>query len=310
LLFIYLIDSTRTRQDVLFVVALLLIGLVLESVIVLGVRVTGHTIELGPIAARLSEGNRMGGTVGSPNDTAGLFSLLLVPALSILMARVRTSYRVLAMVAFGAGGLALVFTLSRGGWVAFALSVALFYILARPGKWLPIRVQVFMVIAISVLLIMFEGLILKRFTVDDRGAAESRVGLMKVAFQMIQEQPLLGVGPNNYGSELENYRGFYGDSDTFWLFTVHNKYLLLWAEDGIGGLLAFLFFVAFIIRRGWQCWQFKDPVLSPIALGFVAALAGQLVHMMVESYNNRPQVQSLWLVAGVMAAMSLMERKD
>ncbi len=309
LLFVYLVDSIHTRQDVLFVVAMLLIGLVFESVVVLGIRFIGHTVELGPIMARMDIGNRVGGTFGSPNDTAGLLSLLLVPSLSILLTRLGTGYRALSILAFGVGGLALIFTLSRGGWIAFTLSIALFYLLARPGNWLPVRVQVFIVITIAVLFIGFESVIFRRLTADDGGAAESRVALMEVAFQMIEDQPILGVGANNYGSVLEKYRGSFEDSDNFWLYTVHNKYLLLWAEIGIGGLLAFLFFVAFTIQRGWRCWQSKDLVLSPIALGFVAALVGQLAHMMAESYNDRPQVQALWLVAGVVTAMSLIERK-
>ena len=39
-------------------------------------------------------------------------------------------------------------------------------------------------------------------------------------------------------------------------------------------------------------------------------LLGQMTHMMVELYNDRPQVQGLWLVIGLVTAMSLMDGSE
>jgi O-antigen ligase len=91
-------------------------------------------------------------------------------------------------------------------------------------------------------------------------------------------------------------------ADTF-LYTVHNKYLLVWAETGIIGLGAFLGFLFAVTRRGWQGWQFRDRLLSPLALGFTVAIVGQMVHMFFDVFHSRPQVQVLWVVAGLVTAM-------
>jgi O-antigen ligase len=124
---------------------------------------------------------------------------------------------------------------------------------------------------------------------------------MKLGLRVIMDNPVLGVGVNNFPIVMKQYiRQEFGRA---WLYAVHNKYLLVWAEAGIGGLLAFIWFLLATIRRGWDCWNLKDRFLSPLALGFTAAIAGQMVHMFVDVFNSRPQVQLLWLVAGLITAM-------
>ena len=99
--------------------------------------------------------------------------------------------------------------------------------------------------------------------------------------------PILGIGVNNYVAALPRYEAtFAGD----WLYTVHNKYLLVWAEAGIGGLVAFLWFLAATVRRGRSLWKERDPLLSPLALGLTAAFVGQMMHMAVDIFSSRSQV--------------------
>jgi hypothetical protein len=43
-----------------------------------------------------------------------------------------------------------------------------------------------------------------------------------------------------------------------------------------------------------------------MALGFTAALMGQMIHMQVDIYSSRPQVQMLFVVAALIGAMSRM----
>ena len=46
-----------------------------------------------------------------------------------------------------------------------------------------------------------------------------------------------------------------------------------------------------------------DPLIAPLGLGFTAAIIGQMGHMFFDVFHSRPQVQSLWIVAAVVAAM-------
>ncbi|MCU1316116.1 MAG: O-antigen polymerase, partial [Candidatus Acidoferrum typicum] len=115
------------------------------------------------------------------------------------------------------------------------------------------------------------------------------------------DNPVLGVGANNFTVVMDRY--LTSDFREGWLFAVHNKYLLVLAETGIVGLLAFLAFLLGALRKGWQCWVHRDSLLSPLALGFAAGIAGHMVHMSVDVFRGRPTQQLLWLIAGLLTAM-------
>jgi O-antigen ligase len=211
----------------------------------------------------------------------------------------------LAVFASGLGGVALVLTLSRGGWLAFILSITILGVLAWYRGWLrPIIPLVGVVVAVLAFF-MFQDTLVSRLTGDDEGSTQSRVPLMGIAFRMIQDHPVLGVGTNNYAFVLSEY--ITPDVSQEWLFVVHNKYLLVLAETGPVGLITYLWFLLATVWRGWQGWKLKDRVLSPLALGFTAAIVSQMVHMNVDIFNGRPQVQMLWLVAGFITAISRMD---
>ncbi len=88
-----------------------------------------------------------------------------------------------------------------------------------------------------------------------------------------------------------------------WLATVHNKYLLVCAETGIGGLLAFLYFLLSSIGKGWKCWKLQDPLLAPLALGIATAIIGHMIHANFAMFQGRVSIQSLWLNSALVVAM-------
>ena len=313
LLAIYLATWTRTWRDVRFVVTCLLIGLALESLIIVGMAVTGSDFMVAGLTGRVDSyaaddefgiAARYGGTVGSPNTAAAYLEMLLAPALAVLATGMSRPRKILAAVALGCGLAAMVVTASRGGWIAALLSLVIVGLSLFRGRKLPLAVPLTLVAILSVVAIVFHQSITNRLAGEDRGAASSRVPLMVTAFDIIEEDPLLGVGANNYVMAMEARKSTF-TADFY--YTVHNQYLLVWAETGIAGLAAFLWFLGATLWRGWRRWKSADAYLSPLALGFTAALAGQMVHMNVDIFNSRPQVQLLVVVAVLIAVMSRME---
>jgi putative inorganic carbon (HCO3(-)) transporter len=141
-----------------------------------------------------------------------------------------------------------------------------------------------------------------RLTEDDNGSAQSRLPLMRTAVQMIGDHPLLGVGANNYSRAMKRYGAVYGDWGD-WVFTVHNKYALVWAETGLGGIAAFIWFLAATMRRGFAGARGRDPLMSTVSLALAAALAGHLIHLGVDLFSERPQVQLLWTIAALITVV-------
>jgi O-antigen ligase len=157
-----------------------------------------------------------------------------------------------------------------------------------------------------VLFLPFHRLISARLFGDDKGSAESRVPLMHLAFRIVKDNPVLGVGANNFTVVMNRYLS--PEFREGFLFAVHNKYLLVLAETGAIGLLGFLAFLLGTVRKGWRCWRLSDDPLSLLALGFVAGLVGHMVHMTVDVFRGRPTQQLIWLIAGLLTAMFQMRR--
>jgi putative inorganic carbon (hco3(-)) transporter len=309
LVYVYLVGTVRSVEDVRFVVTWLLWGLVIESLIIIGLGLAGEGFEVAGLSGRVvasadawESPSRFGGTVGSPNNAAEYLEMLLAPAVAVMASTLGRFRKTLAAAGLALGSAALIGTLSRGGWIATGLSLAIVFVaLWRRGRPSLVLWLAGLIVATS---LIFHDSIAARLTGDDSDAAYVRLPLMTTAFRIIADNPVLGVGANNYTAALPDYASTH-HSD--FLYTVHNQYLLVWAETGLVGLAAFMWFLIATIRRGFEGWKRRAPLLSLLALGFTAALVGQMVHMQVDLLNGRPQVQLLVTVAALIGSMSRME---
>jgi len=307
LLFVYVAGSIRTRSEIRFMVTAIALCLFVESALTLALPYIGGQKFLG-ISTYAQTGtvgagtdSRFGGTLGSPNTAAAFFSLLIVPSIALVSARLRPRTKRIAIAAAMVATLALILTVSRGGFLALVVSFAFLALTASKRGWISPKIPIVFAIALVLLALPLGGRLANRLTENDNGSASGRVPLIHLAESVIRDHPVLGVGANNLGLTFPKYAGPQYSQD--WIYTVHNKYLLVWAEAGIGALVAFLWFLGSTLRRGWALWRRGDPLISPIALGLTAGVIGQMVHMNVDIFQSRPQVQVLWLVAGLLVAM-------
>ncbi len=310
LLFVYIVGNVETRAEITFIFIFLMAGLALESLVMHYLMATGKTFNVLSITGRVITGEgaagaftRVGGTMGSPIIAATYLELLLAPALGLALTKPAPWIRNLALAAFALGAVALVFTYSRAAWGGFVLSLGFFCWFAWQRRLLPKIAPTLIVSSVLILFAVFFTPITARIFGPDMGSAESRLPLMDLAFRMIQDHPLLGVGANNFGVAVYDYLTpeFSGD----FLWAVHNKYLLVFAETGIGGFLAYILFLLVTVKRGWQVWRKAEPALALIGLALTAAVLGQMLHMFVDVFHGRPQVQLLWLVAALISSMHL-----
>lgn len=298
LIFIYFVNNTKTRTDVIFAMTFLAIGLIIEGSLTLAVRVIGHEISLGPIAFGFSEiDHRVQGSFGSPNVAASYIAILLAPCLSLLFIPGSKFLKLLAIAAIVSGGAALILTMSRGGWLAAAFSLATFVIVGYGKGWLSGAKFAVLILGAMIFAAGFLPILASRLFGDDAGSAASRIPLNEISGMMIVDHPL-GVGANNWELAARRYSGqreFRGA----WFYTVHNHYLLVLCELGWLGFLAYMAFLASIVRCGWLALKRSDRSVAPLLLGLTAAFAGQLIHMPFDIFNSRSQIQMICLVAAL-----------
>jgi putative inorganic carbon (HCO3(-)) transporter len=311
LVYVYVANNVRTRRDLLFVMSLLLVGCLIEGLAMIALRFTGmpSTIWGLPTHIHIQSGAReafmrIGGTIGSSNEASAYLSLLLAVAASFLFANIGRSHKWLAAVVLGIGGGALILTFARGGWIAFILALVMICFLIWRRGGLPLKAPIAILAILILLYLPFSGDISTRLFGDDKGSAESRIPLTYLAFRIIRDYPVLGAGSNNFSVVMDRY--LTPEFRNGFIYAVHNKYLLIWAETGIGGLLAYLAFLFGSLRKGWECWKQSDRFMSVLALGFTAAIIGHMVHMSVDLFRVGPVQELLWLFAALLTAMRRM----
>lgn len=312
LLYCYLVETLRTEAEFRFILTLIVAGLLLESVLIIMSGLGGHTLAALGVATHtttsvVSTQARVTGTLGAANSAGIYLSGAIVIAATLLVGPFGRWAKRTAAVAIALALVALVLTFSRGGWLGLVVGLLILGVVGQRRGFIRSRTVVTVVGGAAIVLLPFAGLVVARLTGSDAGSAAARLPLIQLALHMIEAHPLAGVGANNFGLALPSYAAS-PDFAGVWLYTVHNKFLLIAAESGIFALAAFIWMLIAVARRSVGPIASAHPLLGPATLGLLAALAGQVVQMMVEPYNGRPSQQMLWTIAALITAAARITR--
>lgn len=305
LLFFYIANRIETYSDVLFLLVTFALTILAECSTFFYAAAVGlldDAIFIGPIKIAVDSTGRHCGTLHSPNLAGCTLALIWIPiAASLLFVRDKLSWRMI-LAATIAGFLAILMTQSRGAILSFVIGAAIIGAGMLSRNWLPswtVLVAVLLaILSIYPLLQLYE----KRIQHGDGESAASRKHLSLIAFEMIAERPLTGYGSGNCHLAGERF-ATQPQYRAEWYYTIHCKYLLVWVETGIFGLLAFLCVLGNGFRQAVAVWLLRTPALSGLGLAIAAALIGHSIHMLVDIFNSRSIVQMLWILLGLSAAI-------
>jgi O-antigen ligase len=228
---------------------------------------------------------RPGGTLGHPNHLARYIILFLPMCFSVLTSRVGGCTKLVALCASLCGLVALALTLSRSGWLGLVAGCVVLTIwIVRKGEFRQVtRWIAGLVVLGAVTAILTPFLIMPRLMAYDENAAKSRIPLMQVAFAMFLEHPLLGVGLNNYGEEMESYADSADGLTRDTVLPAHNTLLLTLAELGPVGLLALLWLAFRVVFLGsgvnGQANRLAWMILAGVPAGAVAYFVVVMVNL-------------------------------
>lgn len=173
----------------------------------------------------------------------------------------------------------LLLTQSRGAWLGLLLACVMVFFLFLLKK------KVFLIVfLVGILLFAFviapsllENDQVKLTTRQAEGTLFFRIQLWNVVLPMIHENPLMGIGLNEFRYHYEVKRE---------LSHPHNKLLLLAVELGLPGLIAYLALLGCVGVAVVRVW--KKPGNNWLSLAALGLGCGQLAHFIFEMTDAVP----------------------
>lgn len=312
--FLYLANNINSNKDFEWVIGMLVLGLLFEGVLSFAQHRYDEPFFPTSLGGPHWIESRVKGTWVSYNDFAWYLTYVLPIALSLLFANIRLRFWVLSFAALIFGGGALMWTGSRGGWVSFGCAFVffLFFIYGKiKGKYAFVKTFLSIMAAVILFTPLYPRLankIYTRFTYDDKGAAASRIPQFEVAYDMIRENLLTGVGINNYTEVMVRYDNTKEGLDSITPHAVHNIYLHIAAEMGIFGIIVFLSIVFFVYVEGLKHVVSSGDFIPYAATGMLSGILAFLVHGMVDTASiGSKMFVFFWFYAGLIFGLRNIE---
>jgi len=274
------------------------------------------------------------GTFEQPNPYAGYLGLTAPLAYGILLGvwspgasagkgilrlRRQVVLTVVAGAALGLMTVAMLLTLSRGGWMGFAAAALIVSVLVSRRTAALLTLGIFLGSA-ALLLSSFHVLppsLVQRATnfvpylgdwditrivvTPQNFALVERLAHWRAGWLMFMAHPWTGVGFGNYPAA---YPLFAMPDWTDPLGHAHNYYLNVLAELGLGGLLAYLALWAAAFRLAWLAVRRSSGVERGIAVGILGVLIHLSVHNLVDNLFVHAMYLQVAMVLGLLAVQT------
>ncbi|MDQ2746038.1 MAG: O-antigen ligase family protein, partial [Acidobacteriota bacterium] len=240
-------------------------------------------------------------------------SPLVIAPLICQVAKIRLGGKLIFAAAGLAGTLAIILSLARGSW--FGLIAAIGILLAG-GWWrLSSAERKKYLLASSgalllgaILLAPLADRIYERLTADDDGSAAIRLPLLEVAKDIIEDNPLVGIGLNNYRATMTRYDKTGIFVSQIFPNPVHNVFAHVAAEIGVpGGILFCLLILTAVLINLRTMRDTDDQLRFALALAIFAGLAAWTISAMKEPSSlgsARPAMRTLFFMFGITLAVS------
>lgn len=194
--------------------------------------------------------------------------------------------------------LALILTLSRGGWLGFAFSALIFIILVKRRLLIAL-----FPIGLGAILFLPDTLINRILSIGNLSDSSNayRLGMWKISLDIIRDRWMAGVGLG-YLPFKETFEDY---TSTMATYHAHNTYLQTAAEMGIPGLIGFLFMVFSLFKYGIKdLLGGDDEYIRIMGAGILSGLGGIMVHGLFENILYLPKIIILfWLLVSLLLTL-------
>jgi len=260
-----------------------------------------------------TEGYRIAGVIGDPNFYAQILVVLVPLAFDRLWNEKSMLLKLLAAWALTVSLLSVIFTFSRGGFVALVI-VLLALAIYRPPR--PLEIAVLIILAMSVLpfvpakymdrLQTLTSLAGPNADVRTEVSFRGRASELLAATRMFADRPLLGVGVGNYSVYYQRYSREIGLDPRTEARAAHNLFLEIASETGIIGFSVFLLILWAVFNGLLKSWRMLSAADLKQDANLLAAFAiGMLGYLSAAMFIHGAYPRYLWLLVGI--ALGLQE---
>jgi len=313
LTYVYVSSDLRDKRDLRLVLVVFIVTGVAEAIIAIGQNLTGSSLGLEIFGARkfitgfvgLETLSRVTGTLGHPSSMAEYFDLVIPVSFAMLFYPMSRTLKVLLGLGVFTQVIGQAMSYSRGGifWTMIAIVAIIMFQFSRRlgvlrGAFVTFAISAFIVLMVVVI----PSPIQKGLFRTEAASAYGRVPLMKVASNVIQNHPFLGVGLNNYVQAARKYDYTPEKLTTSWNTAVHNVYLFIAGEVGLFGLVFFVYLLIKVLWHLLPAVRMADPLISNFSLGIMSGLLALLMHWMTD-LGSWPSINWFWFVLGLAVAL-------
>ena len=251
---------------------------------------------LDPIWTELPQ-RRVFSTIGQSNALGAYLAMTLPLTMVTAVGAESRNARVAWIIASSLQVFALFLTISRGAYLALAISAVVLLVTMRGNLRRPrLRGLVLTGVIASATLIVLGFLGPTRDTVEEigrrlvtsadigvPGSVRTHLDLWNVAGEIIIDHPLIGTGPDTYAIVFPEYRDDVLPADQAALLALfrvespHNVYLAIATGSGLAALIAYLVMIGFSYRVIGRRMRTAGREHRLVLIGVIAAVTGHLI---------------------------------
>ncbi len=135
-----------------------------------------------------------------------------------------------------------------------------------------------------------------------------RIGFTKMAFSMIKDHPIAGIGTGNFPSEYNRYMNgnpIVPRDHPYW---THNSFLQAWAENGIFGFIVYVMLYLFSAKLMFDViMSTKDHFTRSLAVLLLSVVAS---YFFFAGTSNVLENENYWLVFALVTVVNLIHKKE
>ena len=264
----------------------------------------------------LNYGDRLMSTFGCPNHLAGYMEMSLPLLLSLFLLDFKPGINFILGYLSLLLLVALMLSLSRGGWISTLMSLAFMAIALLNSRHF-IRKKLLIILMAGSLLLALIALVSTPVVERVKTAMEkeeeasfySRVVAWGGVMEMISDYPLMGIGPGTFKTIFTQYQppGLRAH------FTMaHNDYLHFISETGLLLIPVIIWMIIALYRKGFKKLKNPSRLVRATTLGSMTGISAILFHSITDFNLHIPANAILFtiLAAIVVAPLPIRNGKE